>query len=217
MEYSERLTRLERFYEEGRLVRNDWGDGEECACLLAALFPETSDPEFRGNRCAAVPRDVMPPWAAPMVMELADHAESSSWPRTQQRFVRVARALPRLDDAHWWRARKRFLANALEAAGRAVLRRDEPEYLAVLTDVANVLRGDPTYMPRALLEQRVGALRVTFDGVRASAVVRLMGLVRDAYRDPARATHVYVTSGVPLPELGECFLSALEEQCALAA
>lgn len=212
MEYSERLARLERFYEEGRLVRNDWGDGEECACLLSALCPEALTPP----RTHAVPADVMPAWVPPYVLLLADSADDVAWPPIKRRFVRVARLLPHLAGDGWFAARKRLLANALEAAAHSILKRDEPEYTAILVDVANVLRGDPTYMPRAVLTERVKDLRVTYDGVRGSDVVRLMTLVRVAYEDSARATHMLGLQ-VVAPNIGECFLSALEEQCALAA
>lgn len=213
MEYSERITRLERFYEEGRLVRNDWGDGVECACLLTALCPEANPPD---GRAALIPAAVLPPWVPAYIILLADTAEDAAWAPIKRRFVKVARFLPKLDDDAWFSARKRFLANALDAAARNTLKRDEPEYTAILVDVANVLRGDPTYMPRAALTERVKGLRVTYDGVRGSDVVRLMALVRVAYEDPARATHMLDT-GVVVPNFGECFLSALEEQCALVA
>lgn len=213
MEYSERIARLERFYEEGRLVRNDWGDGVECACLLTALCPEANTP---GERTARIPADVLPPWVPSYIIMLADTAEDAAWPPIKRRFVKVARLLPNLNGDGWFSARKRFLANALDAAARNTLKRDEPEYTAIVVDVANVLRGDPTYMPRVVLTERVKDLRVPYDGVRESAVVRLMALVRIAYEDPARATHL-LDMQVTVPILGECFLSALEEQCALVA
>ena len=77
MNINERFDRLDRFIAEGRLVRNEWGDGQERACLLLAIAPEVGGSEGKVDLC---PASVLPPWLAELTPSLDDNGTNAAWP-----------------------------------------------------------------------------------------------------------------------------------------
>lgn len=76
--------------ERGTLLRQEWGDGFERACLLAAIVPETAV----AARASVCPADVMPPWLAHLTPWMDDSGSLSAWPGMVRRYAAVA--------ARWW-------------------------------------------------------------------------------------------------------------------
>ena len=114
MNINERFNRLNTFITEGRLVRNEWGDGQERACLLLALAPEVGTDGVM-SRC---PASVLPPWLAELTPSLDDHGSHEAWPAMVRRYASVVRrGAETLDDAGWRRVLGRtMLAVLAEAA-----------------------------------------------------------------------------------------------------
>jgi hypothetical protein len=114
MSINERFDRLDTFITENRLVRNEWGDGQERACLLLALAPEVGAYGFV-DRC---PASLLPAWLAELTPDLDDNGSASAWPAMVRRYSHVVRrGATTLDDAGWRRVLARtMLAVLAEAA-----------------------------------------------------------------------------------------------------
>ena len=113
MNINERFDRLDSFIAEGRLVRKQWGDGQERACLLLALAPEVGT-DGAMDRC---PADVIPAWLAHLTPDLDDCGTEAAWPAMVRRYASVVRrGAETLDDAGWRRVLARTLIAVLAEA-----------------------------------------------------------------------------------------------------
>jgi hypothetical protein len=130
----ERIDRLDRLIETGNLLRKSWTDGNERACLLAALSPEAGSTQS----ASACPAEVMPRWLAELTPLMDDYGSLGSWSSMVRRYAAVARRWHVLDDAGWRRALAGSMAAvldvALECAGesRAAVERVRALWLRVL-------------------------------------------------------------------------------------
>lgn len=106
----ERIDRLWRHINDGTLLRWEWGDGYERACLLAALVPETI---HRGGSC---PADVMPSWLATITPAMDDNGTQEAWPSMVRRYADLAGKWHILTDAAWERVRRQALITITESA-----------------------------------------------------------------------------------------------------
>ncbi len=125
MNHQERIENLNRHIDAGTLVRNEWGDGHERACLLAALSPESS----QGQSPSVCPASVMPQWLAHLTPWMDDAGSKEAWPAMVRRYADLASRWRTLSDDQWSRldfaARKIALESCLEhnkAACEPVLR-----------------------------------------------------------------------------------------------
>jgi len=125
MNHQERIENLNRHIEAGTLVRKEWGDGHERACLLAALSPESS----QGQSPSGCPASVMPQWLAHLTPWMDDAGSEEAWPVMVRRYANLASRWRTLSDDQWSRldfaARKIALESCLEhnkAACEPVLR-----------------------------------------------------------------------------------------------
>lgn len=107
-------ARLQRFIDEGRLVREEWGDGRETACLLAAMAPGVTELGV----VAGCPARLMPLWFANLTIDIDDNGTEERWPIVVRRYAQLAQSFNKFDDAAWERARHRILADTLAEARR---------------------------------------------------------------------------------------------------
>jgi hypothetical protein len=115
---NERWERLDRMIEEGRIVRREWGDGVERACLLLAVAPEVGPDGAHGP--GACPATVMPQWLARLTPWIDDAGSVEHWPAVIRRYREVVPAARgRLDDAGWERCRCAVLTVIAEAVADA--------------------------------------------------------------------------------------------------
>lgn len=213
MEYSERIERFEAFLDRGTLVQKDYGDGVTCACWLTALVPEAASPKWGVTRKASVPAEVLPSWAVCLVTGSADAVKHAQFPAVSRRFLRVARRFPVLGAGGWERAKQRFAANVIELSMQRLLNKELPEVRALLVDVSNVLRGDPTRVSRAALEAGLEEAKVPHNEARDAGAVRLLEFAKDVIHGAHTNCGLFAQDD----EIVESFLSALEEQCRLEA
>jgi hypothetical protein len=148
MDTDQRFDNLNKFIKENRLVRNEWGDGKERACLLLALAPEVgveTDP-------AACPASVLPRWLAFLTPSIDDCGSDWAWPATVQRYSTVVRrgALV-LDSLGWRRVLARFLISVLRRAHEV---NPSPCHNNVSNHWQRCLAGDePTHQEWAIIIQ----------------------------------------------------------------
>ncbi len=110
MNLNERFNRLDTFITEDRLVRKQWGDGQERACLLLALAPEVGA-KGAVERCPAY---LIPSWLAYLTPDLDDCGTEAAWPAMVRRYsVVVRRGATTLDDAGWRRVLARTMLAVL--------------------------------------------------------------------------------------------------------
>ena len=108
MNYEERINRLDDFIARDAVIRGKWTDGQERACLLAALSPEAGERED----ATACPASVMPAWLAYLTPSLDDKGSVEAWPSMVRRYAALARRWSVLDANAWVRLdfRARVLA-----------------------------------------------------------------------------------------------------------
>jgi hypothetical protein len=107
MTMTERCDRLDAMIAENRLVRERWTDGQDRACLLAALSPESGN---AGKACMC-PAAVMAPWLAHLTPWIDDSGSLELWPSVVRRYAAVARRWAEWTDATW--ERKNYSIRAL--------------------------------------------------------------------------------------------------------
>lgn len=142
----DRLDRLDRMIAEGRLLRGQWTQGHERACLLAALSPEVAASES-ARRC---PAEVMPPWLAHLTVFVDDEPSAVAWPGIVRRYASLARHWHSLDDAAWERARLGALIAIVDVA-RSHVAASETQALAAIDGVLAWLRAGAPEGARATL------------------------------------------------------------------
>ena len=104
MNLQERLNRLDAFIAEDRIIRGKWTDGgggagQERACLLATLSPETGEQET----ASVCPASVMPKWLAALTPGMDDNGSLSEWPAFIRRYASLARRWSKLTPEVWHR------------------------------------------------------------------------------------------------------------------
>jgi hypothetical protein len=171
----ERVARLDTMIAEDRIVRQQWTDGHERACLLAALSPEAG----RAGDASACPAYVMPPWLAHMTPWIDDEVSAHAWPGVIRRYAALARRWSALDDAAWERAR---IASLIAIVGEARLHcpADEVRALSAIDAVLEWLR-------RGAPESERVAVRDAAAWAAARAVVLATRAATKATRAAARA------------------------------
>jgi hypothetical protein len=92
MNFSDRIDRLQTLRREHRLIRNKWvdkdADGQELACLLAALSPEVGEAEAAD----ACPADVVTDWFAHLTPWIDDAGSKGAWEAMVSRYVAIVSA-----------------------------------------------------------------------------------------------------------------------------
>ena len=162
----ERVARLDTMIAEGRIVRQQWTDGHERACLLAALSPEAG----RAGDASACPAYVMPPWLAHMTPWIDDEVSAHAWPGVIRRYAALARRWSALDDAAWERAR---VASLIAIVGEARLHcpADEVRALSAIDAVLEWLRRGAPESERAAVSASDAAWAEAAESAAESAAV----------------------------------------------
>ena len=111
MTMQQRLDRLDSMRVGGKLIRKQWTEGQEYACLLAALSPEAGSKES----ASACPAEVMPPWLAELTPWIDDSGSDAAWPGVIARYADVAHRWHSLTPETWTR---------LDYAARAICVRE---------------------------------------------------------------------------------------------
>ncbi len=101
--------------EAGTLARGEWGNGEEWACLLAAIHP----PCAKAASARPCPASLMPKWMADLTIEINDAPSHDAHHDIIRRFAALAGRWWVLDKAAWDRLRDGCLRLAMEAAEAA--------------------------------------------------------------------------------------------------
>lgn len=86
LDYQDRVGNLNLHIANGTLIRHDWGDGHERACLLAAMSPEVAE-STNPDSC---PAEVMPPWLAQLTVDFDDNGSDAAWPGMVRRYANLA-------------------------------------------------------------------------------------------------------------------------------
>lgn len=163
--------RLDRFIEEGRLIRKAWTgerDGRDTACLLAAMSPEVA----KEKRASACPADIMPQWLAYLTPWIDDSGIKAAWPEQVEWFARLAHRWHVLTPERWRRldyrvraAILRCLPTTLPADVRSVVDR-----VIALCDRAS--RGeDVADKARAAAEATAEAAEAATEAVEADVII----------------------------------------------
>lgn len=124
-------ARLQDFIDRDALVRHDWGDGYERACLLAAMVPECATAESP----KACPATVMPKWLAYMTPKFDDLGSDEVWPGMVRRYAAVAARWHILDAKAWKRVHLRTLHGIVSEARQ----RATPTQVEVIEAIDGVL------------------------------------------------------------------------------
>jgi hypothetical protein len=132
---TDRLDWLDALIERGDLLRGQWTDGRERACLLAALSPEAAA-AGSAKRC---PATLMPAWLAHLTPWLDDEPSAEAWPAIVRRYASLARRWHVLDAAAWERARVGACV-AIVVEARSHVDASEAQALAAIDAVLAWLR-----------------------------------------------------------------------------
>lgn len=143
------MSKVLEFLEAGKLLRNDWGDGRETACLYSAIVLGARST----NNC---PSGVMPQWMADLTPWIDDAGTDEKWRWFVVRYAHAQEEWHVLSDAQWVRINQLFRAEcvrvALEQAESVVPTNADywPAVESACTDVYDALmRGDESSAARA--------------------------------------------------------------------
>jgi hypothetical protein len=178
----ERVARLDTMIEEGRIIRHEWTDGHERACLLAALSPEVA----RDGNVGACPAHVMPVWLAHLTPWIDDEVSDEAWPRIIRRYADLARRWHRLDGAAWERARIASLI-AIVAEARAHCPDDEARALSAIDRVLEWLRRGAPESERVAVRDAAAGAAVSWSVVLAGEAARRAAASAASAAEVARA------------------------------
>lgn len=128
----ERFARLNQMIEKGDLLRSQWTDGKERACLLAALSPEAGERQS----ATACPANVLPAWFAQLTPSMDDNGSLDEWPAFVKRYADVVRRAAESLDADGWR-RTEYRVRAL-AVSEAMKHTTYEPTLAACSVVVNL-------------------------------------------------------------------------------
>ena len=179
MNNQERVARLETMIANGNVIRGQWTDGQERACLLGALSPEAGN--HKG--AFACPASVMPQWLAHLTPSMDDNGTLAAWPGMVKRYAAVAARWHVLSPETWRR---------LDHAARALIVREarmhtaDPRVLAAIDEVANLLSKASSGEPVSDVDWSA-AVAVAVAAGRAAAVAVAVAAGRAAARAAARA------------------------------
>lgn len=110
-----RFDQLDRLIAEGNLLRGSWTEGQERACLLAALSPEVATEKHP----SACPASLMPPWLAYLTPAMDDNGSREAWPAMVRRYAQLARRWAVLGPIAWGRLDQRARAAVVSEAHAA--------------------------------------------------------------------------------------------------
>jgi hypothetical protein len=99
MNTPERFQRLKLFIDEGRIIRKNWGNGQDQACLLLALAPEVGE----HGQIELCPVTALPYWLATLTPALDDTGSDDAWPAMIRRYSNVVSLGMKTLDKHGWR------------------------------------------------------------------------------------------------------------------
>jgi uncharacterized protein YaeQ len=137
MNHAERIESLNNHITNGTLIRNEWGDGKERACLLAAMSPEVAT----ARDASACPASVMPQWLALITPNMDDRGTLAEWPAFIARYANLANRWHVLDDDAWVRAlRESKIAILREARSHT---KNRGALTAIDEVIAWIERGEP--------------------------------------------------------------------------
>lgn len=135
MNNNERFDRLDRFIETGNLIRNQWTEGQERACLLAAISPEVGENEST----TACPVSVIPQWLANLTPNMDDNGTIEEWLNFVKRYASILRqAANKLDIKAWQRIEYRVRALLVQEAKQHT---QNVEVLKICDQVINLCQG----------------------------------------------------------------------------
>lgn len=111
----ERCDRLDQMISEGRIVRNEWGDGIAHACLLVAIAPECVELDI-APECAEdadsghgfgdaskCPANILPTWLAVMTPWISDAPSKGAWRGIIRKFASLVRRSGSMTEDAWHR------------------------------------------------------------------------------------------------------------------
>lgn len=99
MNIGSRFDRLDRMISEGRVIRGQWTDGKERACLLVAISPEAGEKQS----VSACPVSLIPEWLAHLTPSMDDNGSQEAWPAFIKRYASVVRRASKSLDSPTWR------------------------------------------------------------------------------------------------------------------
>jgi hypothetical protein len=154
-----RVQNLRKHIKMGTLVRKEFGDGYERACLLSALAPEVVERDGSGNasRC---PAHVMPTWFAQLTPNIDDFVSLDSWDRLMREYAALAAQWHVLSKQDWNWLHFSFRIICLKALREPLQPRHEEGYDTILS-VFEELRDDPRPMYTRLQDANGAAIRMT--------------------------------------------------------
>jgi hypothetical protein len=189
-----RFDRLDRFIREDRVIRGEWGDGQERACLLLAIAPEVGYGDID-----ACPAGVIPPWLAELTPSIDDKVAAEDWSDIISTYARVVRSgSERFDAAGWRRVLARFMLSVLgdvaehDTAGvvdrvsalwRRVLDGDEPsaqEWAAAAAAAAAAAEAEAAAAAEAAWAAAAAAAEAAAAAAAAAAVAAVAAAVAAA-------------------------------------
>ena len=115
----DRADRIETLLKNNTLLRKNWGDGKETACLLAALVPEIGQGDY--SKC---PAEVMPEWLARLTPWMNDSGSLEKWPSMVKRYAAIARQWHVLSPEDWRRLDYRIRAICVREAASHMKKKD---------------------------------------------------------------------------------------------
>lgn len=119
--------------ENGTLVRREWGDGRETACLLSAIHPPCS----QTKDAAMCPATLMPEWLAELTPWFNDAPSADEWHGLVERYADLASRWWRVTDAAW--TRLDYTCRRIAVAEARTHAIDNAEVLAVIDCVLDLL------------------------------------------------------------------------------
>jgi len=103
------MNAILKHLEAGTLVRNEWGDGYQRACLYSAMFPGATTTE----NC---PSEHMPQWFADLTPLLDDQISIDGWESRMRRYALASDSFHKISTDGWERIRRTFLAGTIRQA-----------------------------------------------------------------------------------------------------
>lgn len=201
---ADRLKRLDRMVREGTIIRHEWTDGHDRACLLAALAPECGE----ARSASACPADVMPMWLAELTPWIDDSGSAKAWPRVVRRYAALAHRWHVLEAASWRRLDYLCRAAALEEHARHV--------------AAGSARGQEIDLARRLClrvaagyeptEEELAALLVGHYAT-AAAAVETAAAAAAAARRRSGAAAAWAAGAAAWDRMADAFLALIEAEC----
>jgi hypothetical protein len=138
------LARLGAYRTSGRLIRGKWGgveNGQEVACLLAALSPEAGE----ARDPSGCPAELLDPWFASITVWFDDTGSEDAWPMMVARYGPVVRKLMSLPTER--RARLDYGARAI-IVREAMRHTTDAQVFAACEAVAALCEGVAAGQPR---------------------------------------------------------------------